>query len=261
MRTTPFLFSILSATLLSAGAISVQAAEGKFYDPSNAASPTGFTTNYEDFKTIGCPSQGLLGTPCKAAKPADKDGDGVTDDKDKCPNTPAGRKVNADGCELDSDGDGIVDGADACPQVYAKTPDGCPLPVAAKPAAVAPVAAPVPAPVPVKLRLEGVNFDYNKDTLRQEDIAVLDRDALSFVRSNSDVIVEVGGHTDSRGGDAYNMDLSQRRAETVINYLISKGVPADRLVAKGYGESQPISSNDTDEGRFQNRRVELVPLR
>ena len=115
--------------------------------------------------------------------------------------------------------------------------------------------------MPVKLRLEGVNFDYNKDTLRQEDIAVLDRDALSFVRSNSDVIVEVGGHTDSRGGDAYNMDLSQRRAETVINYLISKGVPADRLVAKGYGESQPISSNDTDEGRFQNRRVELVPLR
>ena len=113
----------------------------------------------------------------------------------------------------------------------------------------------------MKLVLQGVNFDYDKDTLRQEDIVILDRDALSFVRSNSDAIVEIGGHTDSRGGDAYNMDLSQRRAETVINYLISKGVPADRLTAKGYGEAQPVASNDTDEGRFQNRRVELVPIR
>jgi outer membrane protein OmpA-like peptidoglycan-associated protein len=75
------------------------------------------------------------------------------------------------------------------------------------------------------------------------------------------VNIEVAGHTDSRGSDAYNIKLSQRRAEAVRDYLISKGIAADRLSAKGYGESQPVADNATDEGRFKNRRVELVPLR
>ncbi len=290
MRATPFLFSVLGATLISAGVVGAQAAEGPFYDPTNAASTTGKTIGHELFKTIGCPGRGLLDAPCQEPRPVDSDGDGVVDSKDKCPGTPAGRKVNADGCELDSDGDGvvdgkdkcpatpagrkvnadgceldsdgdgIVDGEDKCPTVYAKTADGCPPPAAA----VAPVAepapapAPMPAPVPKTLKLEGVNFDYDQAVVRQQDFAVLDQ-AAATLKEWGEVKVEVAGHTDSRGADGYNMNLSQRRAEAVRSYMIDKGVAADRLTAKGYGESRPVADNGTEDGRFQNRRVELVP--
>lgn len=255
MRTSPFLFSILSATLISVGAVSAHAADGKYYDPSNAASPTGKTTGYELYRTIGCPGQGLLNSPCpkpadapKAAPaptpaPAapvdgDDDKDGVPNSKDKCPTTPAGQKVNADGCEMDSDGDGIVDSKDACPNVFAKTDNGCP--------AVAP------------LNLKGVNFDNDSAVLRADASTTLDQAAESL-KSWGNVKVEVAGHTDSRSSDAYNMTLSQNRANAVRDYLISKGVDANRLTAKGYGESQPVADNATEEGRAQNRRVELIP--
>ena len=69
----------------------------------------------------------------------------------------------------------------------------------------------------------------------------------------------MAGHTDSRSSDAYNMTLSQNRANAVRDYLISKGIAAERLTAKGYGESQPVADNETEEGRFKNRRVELIP--
>jgi hypothetical protein len=94
----------------------VHAAEGVYYDPTNKASPTGYTTDYEDYRTIGCPGKQILDAPCKVP---DSDKDGVLDDKDKCPDTPAGRKVNAEGCELDGDGDGVVDGLDKCPNTPA----------------------------------------------------------------------------------------------------------------------------------------------
>jgi OOP family OmpA-OmpF porin len=260
MRTSPLLFSILAATLMSAGVVSAQAADGKFYDPSNAASPTGKTIGYELYRTIGCPGRALNDTPCKVPSEADSDGDGVVDSKDKCPNTPAGRKVNADGCELDRDGDGIVDGDDKCPDVYAKTADGCPLaaakPAEAKPAADYSASQTAPAAIPRRLVLEGVNFDYDKSTLRPEDIAIIDQNAAGL-KEWGDVDVEVAGHTDDRGSDKYNMGLSLRRAEAVRDYLITKGISADRLTAKGYGESEPLESNDTDAGRFKNRRVEL----
>lgn len=262
MRTTPLLLSILTATLISAGAVSAQAAEGKFYDPSNAASPTGKTIGHELFRTIGCPGQQLFGTPCPVPKPLDSDGDGITDDKDKCPGTPAGRKVDADGCELDRDGDGIVDGDDKCPDVYAKTADGCPLPVA-KPAEAKPdysAATATPEAIPRRLVLEGVNFNFDKSALRPEDIAIIDQNAADL-KEWGDIDVEVSGHTDSRGSDKYNMGLSLRRADAVRDYLITKGISADRLTAKGYGESQPLESNDTDEGRFKNRRVELNQIK
>lgn len=244
MRATPFLFCVLGATLISAGVVGAQAAEGPFYDPTNAASSTGKTIGYELFKTIGCPGRGLLDAPCQEPKPVDSDGDGVVDGNDRCPNTPAGRKVNAEGCELDSDGDGIVDGDDKCPTVYAKTADGCPLPAAA----------------PQPLQLQGVHFDFDKATLRPESLTVLDEDVAALSKWG-DVKVEVAGHTDSKGSDAYNLNLSQRRAEAVRNYLIGKGIAAERLTAKGYGESQPVADNATDEGRAKNRRVELVPLK
>ena len=217
MRTTPLLVSTLGAILMSAGVVTAYAAEGVFYDPSNAASPTGKTIGYELYRTIGCPGRQLLDTPCPVPAP------------------PAAVTAAAE-----------------------------PAPLAPEPAYVAPPApapaayvAPVPVP-PQKLVLDGVNFDFDKATLRQEDIAIIDKDVTGLDKWGN-VNIEVAGHTDSRGSDKYNMKLSQRRAEAVRNYLISKGIAADRLTAKGYGESQPVADNDTDEGRFKNRRVELVP--
>ncbi len=275
MQTKRLVIQLMGAALISVGAVGAQAQEG-YYDPSNAASPTGKTVGYELFKTIGCPGQQLFGAPCKDVPPKDSDRDGVTDDKDKCPNTPAGRKVDANGCELDSDGDGVVDGLDKCPNtpagrkvdangceldsdgdglvdgvdkcptVYAKTADGCPPPPA--PAAAA----------PKKLVLEGVNFDNDQATLRPEAMATLDQMAATL-KEWGNVKVEVAGHTDARASDDYNMKLSERRANAVRDYLVSKGVAADRLTAKGYGESQPVADNETEEGRYKNRRVELIP--
>ena len=209
MRTSTFLFSILAATLISAGAVTAHAAEGVFYDPSNAASPTGKTIGHELFLTIGCPGRQLLDKPCPAP---------------------------------------VVAAAEPAPAPVVAAPEPAP-------AALAPVAAVAPAP---KLVLEGVNFDFDKATLRQDDMGNLDND-VATLKSWGDVDIEVAGHTDSMGSDAYNMKLSQQRAEAVRNFLISRGVAENRLTAKGYGESQPVADNATEEGRFKNRRVELIP--
>lgn len=212
MHKTPFLLSILGATLISAGAASAQAAEGAFYDPSNAASADGKTTGYELYRTIGCPGRDLLGKPCKVPAPV------------------------------------------------AAAPEPAPAPA---PVAAAPEPAPVPEPVayvapePKKLVLEGVNFDFDKATLRHDEISDLEKN-VEALKEWGDVDVEVAGHTDSKGSDKYNQKLSRQRADAVRNFLISKGVSADRLTAKGYGESQPVADNTTEEGRFKNRRVELI---
>jgi OOP family OmpA-OmpF porin len=184
--------------------------------------------------------------------PLDSDGDGVFDGLDRCPDTPAGVKVNADGCPLDSDGDGIPDYKDSCPTVPAPgTVDGCP-PKVVEPAPI--VTEPV---APRKLTLEGVNFDFDRANLRPESFAILDN-AVATLKEWGEVNIEVAGHTDSVGSDTYNLDLSRSRAEIVRAYLIDKGIPANRLTAKGYGESMPEADNNTEEGRFKNRRVELI---
>jgi len=247
MRATPFLFSVLGATLISAGTVVAHAADEVYYNPTNKASSTGFTTDYEDFRTIGCPGKQILDAPCKVP---DSDKDGVFDNQDKCPNTPAGRKVDAQGCELDTDGDGVVDSQDKCPTIHAKTADGCP----------APVVEPAPAAPPQKLVLGDVLFDTNEATLTQDSVETLDKAAASL-KEWGDVKVEVAGYTDNRGTDEYNQNLSVRRADAVRTYLIGKGIPADRLTAKGYGETNPVADNATAEGRTENRRVELVPMK
>jgi outer membrane protein OmpA-like peptidoglycan-associated protein len=109
------------------------------------------------------------------------------------------------------------------------------------------------------LVLEGVHFETNSANLTQESYSILD-DVAAKLRDNPKVKVEIQGHTDEVGTPEYNQDLSQRRAETVRDYLVSKGVKEDRLVAKGYGATRPVASNDTDEGRAKNRRVELKKL-
>jgi outer membrane protein OmpA-like peptidoglycan-associated protein len=217
--------------------------------------PRGATVDAE-----GCPSDsdddGVLdgldrcpGTPTGAkvdAKgcPVDGDGDGVFDGLDRCPETPMGAKVDAQGCPVDSDGDGVFDGLDRCPETPAGVEvdsRGCPVLFEEERA---------------DLVLEGVNFESGSDVLKEESKAVLDGVAASL-KAWPEVRVEVGGHTDSMGGEALNLELSEKRAKAVQRYLIDAGVSFSQLTAKGYGESQPIADNGTPEGRATNRRVEL----
>ena len=188
---------------------------------------------------VFCPSSAAEPAP-EPAPPGDADGDGVTDDKDRCPNTPAGAKVDANGCELDNDGDGVVDSKDACPGTPAGVKvdsQGCEIKAKA-------------------ISLSGILFHTDSDELRSQSIAVLNATA-DTLNANPGVKVEIAGHTDSQGEAAYNQGLSQRRANAVRSYLTSRGVDASRLSAAGYGETQPVADNSTSEGRAQNRRVEL----
>ncbi len=169
----------------------------------------------------------------------DGDGDGVVDALDMCSATPAGRKVSAKGCELDGDGDGIVDALDQCPFTPAgdKVDDkGCTL--------------------ASTIILKGVNFDSNTAKLRPESKPVLDQ-AAEVLKRYPHVAVEVAGHTDKMGDTDYNKALSEKRAGAVCDYFILKGIEAQRLRAKGYGESLPIADNKSKYGREENRRVEL----
>ena len=146
----------------------------------------------------------------------------------------------------DDDGDGVNNCDDKCPGSQAGQtigPDGC--------------------PVPVSIDLKGVNFDFDKSTLRPDAVAILN-EAVEILKRYPDLKVEVAGHTDSVGTDAYNQGLSERRAKAVYDYLTSNGVDAARLVGpNGYGESRPIAPNtnedgsDNPEGRAKNRRTEL----
>lgn len=169
--------------------------------------------------------------------PLDSDGDGVADYMDKCPGTPAGIKVDGRGCPLDSDGDGVTDAKDQCPG----TPKGVQVDAVGCEA---------------KMVLTSINFDFDKATLKPSAKGVLngiaDRLKKSGVKS-----VTVVGHTDSIGSEQYNMNLSERRAVNAMYYLIEQGVASEKLKAKGMGESMPIATNDTREGRAKNRRVEF----
>lgn len=107
--------------------------------------------------------------------------------------------------------------------------------------------------------LKNIFFDYDKATLRSESVSELNR-LKRIMNDNPTMKLEIGGHTDSKGADSYNLKLSRSRAESVVNYLIEKGIPADKLTYKGYGETDPVASNDTEEGRQENRRVEFKVL-
>lgn len=109
-------------------------------------------------------------------------------------------------------------------------------------------------------RLNNVFFDFDKWDLRPESYLELSR-VILFLNENPSIEIEMGAHTDSRGTDEYNIALSDRRAKSVVDYLISQGIPASRLTWKGYGESVPVATNDTDEGRQLNRRVEFKIMR
>ncbi len=111
------------------------------------------------------------------------------------------------------------------------------------------------------LTLKGVYFDFAKATLRTESYPAL-MEAIQILKDNPDIQVEIQGHTDNIGSDAFNQRLSERRAQAVVNFLVQYGgIAPQRLTAKGYGEKRPIASNETEEGRQLNRRVDFVILR
>jgi OOP family OmpA-OmpF porin len=118
---------------------------------------------------------------------------------------------------------------------------------------------PPPASPPADVILEGVTFATNSAVLTEASKPILD-DVAQGLRQHPQLVVEVQGHTDSTGSPAYNLQLSQRRAESVRDYLISQGVAPGQLTAKGYGQNQPIASNSTPAGRAQNRRVVMHVL-
>ncbi len=106
--------------------------------------------------------------------------------------------------------------------------------------------------------LRGVHFDFNKAIVRPGDTAVLD-EAITTLKANPNVVINVNGYCDAIGGEEYNLKLSQRRANAVTNYLLNGGVPVTMLRVHGYGKTGFVATNKTAEGRAQNRRVELVP--
>jgi OOP family OmpA-OmpF porin len=150
---------------------------------------------------------------------------------------PAAAAVNQ--CTPDTDGDGVNDCLDKCPgtmQGLKVDETGC--------------------AVPQVFVLKGVSFDFDSTRLGVNAQTILE-DAVKTMLGQPSMKVEIAGHTDNYGSDEYNQSLSQRRADSVKDHLISKGVNADNLRSAGYGESQPVASNDNDFGREQNRRVEF----
>ena len=191
----------------------------------------------------------------------DNDQDGILDEKDKCPND--GEDFDSykdtDGCpDVDNDGDGVPDVNDKCPGTDEtfqqgtntretineyKDEDGCPD---KKPKKIK----------KGKMILRGVNFESGSAALTEESYPILDQ-VYESLEAYPEVKVEIRGYTDNRGSYQYNLELSQKRAEAVRQYLINRGIDPKRLIAKGYGPADPIAPNSTRAGRAQNRRIEF----
>jgi len=180
--------------------------------------------------------------------PVDADGDGVPDYLDRCPGTPKGATVDARGCPLDSDGDGVPDYLDRCPG----TPKGVPVDEHGCP----------PKGIEVvgdEWMVRGkVLFAVDGADLRPEAGELLTKVAV-FLKKNPQYLVEIQGNTDNTGPMVWNMRLSEMRAESVMDFLVSHGVEAGRLTTKGFGPNEPIVANDTPENRAKNRRVDFKP--
>ncbi|PBJ21896.1 Outer membrane porin F precursor [Pseudomonas ogarae] len=168
---------------------------------------------------------GMAAAYCWVHGDGDEDGDGVPDSRDKCPGTPKGVQVDADGCPP-----------------------------------------PVPAPVVEEavvvqeetIVIRDVHFEFNKATLTPDDMDVLSTVATRLKQETSTAQLRVTGHTDSVGSDAYNQRLSEKRANSVVQYLVENGVPRASFVSvSGAGESQPVADNKTADGRAMNRRTEI----
>ena len=197
----------------------------------------------------------------RVAADLDSDADGVMDSVDSCPDSAVGAKVDVTGCaivpvqepepvvaEVDTDADGVIDSLDACPD----SEKGAQVDAAGCVELVTVI-------TQINLTLEGVYFDNDSAELTTASESILD-EAVASLKASAGTRVEVQAHTDSNGTEEYNLGLSTRRAENVRSYLISRGIAADRLAARGYGELKPKATNETREGRARNRRVEFQVL-
>ena len=213
------------------------------------------------------------GTPAGVAVdtqgcPLDTDGDGVYDYLDKCPGTPAGVAVDSDGCPLDTDGDGVYDYLDKCPGTPAGITvdsDGCPLDTDGD--GVYDYLDKCPAtPKGVAVNAEGcpaaltlhINFGSDSSQIGAKYDSEIAK-AAQCINSYPGELVYIDGHTDSDGKATYNQMLSVKRATAVMNRLIEHfNMSADRLEARGFGEEKPVASNTTAAGKAENRRVEVA---
>jgi OOP family OmpA-OmpF porin len=187
----------------------------------------------------------------------DNDADGIPDVDDLCPNDPEDKDgfEDEDGCpDPDNDKDRILDNDDKCPnepETYngVEDDDGCPDRGRV-----------VVTDTKIEI-LDKVYFEYNKAVIKQQSYGILDAVAATL-QGNPDIqLIEIQGHTDDRGDDAYNLDLSQKRAHAVLEYLTGKGVEASRLQSQGYGETQPIDRRHNEDAWAKNRRVEFLILK
>jgi OOP family OmpA-OmpF porin len=217
---------------------------GKFRDKRNSGLDdnfiglVGLTYSFGEIKKAAPVVAAVAAAPVVAAVvEKDSDGDGVLDSADKCPDTPAGTVVDTQGCKLvlDDDKDGVVNEKDLCPN----TPmgekvdsNGC--------------------PITVNLH---INFANDSAVVPAEAGTLLDKYA-DFLKRNKNYSAKIVGYTDNVGSATYNKKLSQRRAQAVMDALVARGVNAEQLSAVGMGELNPVASNDTAEGRAQNRRIE-----
>ncbi len=201
----------------------------------------------EVFLTTGAGRADQQGQPAGTAAPAaamagtnldDADNDGVIDSRDNCPDTPAVVAVDEYGCPYDTDGDGVYDYKDNCPD----TPKGA------------------------KVNAMGCwilgnpLFDFDKYDIKSEAFYLLNQVA-AILQKNPSLMVILQGHTDNIGTESYNMKLSMRRANAVKAYLVDKGILKRRFSLEGFGFSRPIATNETEWGRSQNRRVEILPIK
>lgn len=223
-----------------------------FHSDSEWDRVSGDDTDNNYMATVGLYFQ--FGGPAPPApRPADSDSDGIPDLRDKCPDTPLGVLVDAVGCppvdrtppppppkmiDGDDDGDGVLNSRDKCPGTEKGVmvdEDGCPL----------------------KFTVQ-IEFDFDKSEVRPEYRDEL-RKAAAFMNKYPGTQFLLAGHTDSKGSEEYNLLLSKRRAAAVKKYLVEEfGIAAHLMTPRGYGESQPVATNDTAEGRQANRRVEVI---
>jgi type IX secretion system PorP/SprF family membrane protein len=204
------------------------------------------------FKKLGgCPDKDADGVPDNTdqcpAEPGSKalhgcpdtDKDGIPDLEDKCPDQAGSKDLK--GCP-DTDQDGVPDHDDGCPDIPGTSSDGgCPVSLTHE-------------------KLANITFTTGKATLEESSYQYLD-DAVEVLKKYDNTLVLIEGHTDSEGDERFNEDLSVKRAEVIREYFIEKGIQADRLSVVGYGETKPVDTNDTEEGKFKNRRVEIRFIR
>jgi len=230
--------------------------------------------NYNTFEDQdGCPDD------------PDTDGDGIADSKDSCVTEPEDKDgyLDEDGCpEVDNDMDGLLDAVDKCknepedPDGYEDS-DGCPdldndqdqvvdvddiCPNEPGPAGGDRPGCPKKPALAIvtdkEIRiLQQIHFEYNKDIIRSESFPILDAVA-EIMKQNPKLEIEIQGHTDNKGTPAYNQRLSDRRSASVMKALTQRGIASSRLRSKGYGQTQPIVPNDTEQNRALNRRVQFI---